>query len=244
MNADETLNQEWASIAEAWIRVMNDDEDPHRAGLLDEWMMRAVGDVAGLRVVDLGCGEGRFCRMLAERGASVVGIDPIARFIEHANAHKVGDETYVLGDAQCLDSVADNSFDLAVSYVSLVDMPDFASAVSEAHRVLRCGGRFIVCNLQPMNTAANCWMNDGTGAKLHFKLDSYFDESSREMAMRGGKVKNFHRTLSTYINGFLGAGFRLDGIREPKPSPEQVAKWPKIADNLRVPYFIIYLLGK
>ena len=217
-----------------------EEGDPHREGLLDQWMLEAVGSVKGLKVIDLGCGEGRFCRMLAERGANVTGIDFIPQFIKYASAHKVGNETYLIGDVQKLSQYVDQSFDLAVSYVTLVDMPDFRSAILEAYRVLRTGGHFVVCNVQPMSTAGNCWVKDGDGVKLHFRLDDYFDESERAM----GSLTDFHRTLSTYINTFLGAGFRLDGIREPKPSPEQLERYPDVADFLRVPHFIIYLLSK
>ena len=64
------------------------------------------------------------------------------------------------------------------------------------------------------------------------------------MPIRGHSPTNFHRTLSSYVSSFLDAGLVLEGIREPRPSPEQVAKYPGLDDNLRVPYFIIYLLSK
>jgi hypothetical protein len=95
-----------------------------------------------------------------------------------------------------------------------------------------------------MSTAGNQWVKDENGNKLHFKLDNYFDESLREMRFQGHSVWNFHRTLATYLNCFAGTGFALEGIREPKPSPEQLARYPEVDDNLRVPYFIIYLLRK
>jgi SAM-dependent methyltransferase len=234
-----SCQNEWESFAEEWIQKMRDG-DPHRVGLLDEWMLDAIGIVGGLRIIDLGCGEGRFCRMLAERGAAVTGVDFVPAFIEYASAHNVGDETYLVGDIQDLNQVPDESFDLAVSYVSLVDVPDLTRAVGEAYRIVRSGGRFIVCNLQPMSTAGNCWIKDESGRKLHFRLDNYFDESARAM----GSITDYHRTLSTYINTFLEIGFRLEGIREPKPSPNQLERYPEIDDLLRVPHFIIYLLRK
>ena len=122
-------------------------------------------------------------------------------------------------------------------------MPNLQLAVKEAHRVLKPGGRFIVCNLLPMVTAGNGWIKHWS-EKLHFKLDDYFEESLRTMPMFGHELSSFHRTLSSYVNTFLGAGFVLEGLREPKPSPEQVAKYPDIEDNLRVPLFVIYLLRK
>ncbi len=239
----EQLRGEWAAIADTWIDVTSSGRNEYREGLLDSWMLDAVGEVSGRHVVDLGCGEGRFSRMMAERGARVTGVDLCRRFIEYASAHRVADEDYVEGDMEDLGGVADGRSDLALSYVSLVDVPDFRNVVKEAYRVLRPGGRFIVCNLQPMTTAANGWIKFGK-EKLHFKLDDYFDEGVRAMPIHGHELTNFHRTLSSYLNSFLDAGFMLEGIREPKPSPQQIAQYPGVADNLRVPYFIIYLLRK
>jgi hypothetical protein len=95
-----------------------------------------------------------------------------------------------------------------------------------------------------MVTAGNRWLRDARGEKVCFYLDNYFDESSRVMPMSGGKVNNMHRTLATYINGFVGAGFVLERIDEPYPSPKQLEQCPSNADILRVPLFVIYQLRK
>ena len=236
------LRTEWADMAETWIGDHAGGRDNHREGLLDSWMLEAAGEVSSLDVIDLGCGEGRFSRMLAERGAKVTGVDMVERFIAFADGSRVGNETYLLGDMEDL-SLAAETFDVAVSYVTLVDVVDFRSAITEAFRVLRQGGRFLVCNLQPMVTAGNGWIKHGND-KLHFKLDDYFDEGTRAMPFPQGTITNFHRTLSSYTNTFLETGFVLEGIREPKPSLPDVQRTPGLTDNLRVPYFIIYLLRK
>ncbi len=241
MELKEQLRAQWSEMAEKWIGVIGDEVN--RVGLLDTWMLDAVGDVSGLDVIDLGCGEGRFSRMLAQCGANVVGLDLCERFIEFARANRARDEDYHLGDMEDLSAFPDSRFDLAISYITLVDVLDYERAIREAYRVLRPGGRLVACNLQPMVTAGNGWIKHGS-TKLHFKLDDYFDEGLRPMPMLGREFTNFHRTLSSYINAFLEAGFALEGLCEPKPSPEQVAHYPDIADNLRVPLFIIYLLRK
>jgi hypothetical protein len=123
-------------------------------------------------------------------------------------------------------------------------VPDFRRAIAQAFRVLRDGGRFVVCNLAPMVTAGNTWVRNGDGTKLHFRLDDYTDEGVRETLMVGARLTKFHRTLSSYVNAFLDAGFVLDGLREPVPNAEQLAREPTNDDLLRVPLFIIYLLRK
>ena len=240
----EELKEQWSKIADDWIGSNVSGRDIHRVGLLDAPMLEAIGDVNGKKVIDLGCGEGRFCRMLAKKGAVITGVDSCQQFIHSADNKRVADEEYILGDIEDLNQFEDGFFDLVISYVVLVDLFDFEQSIKEAYNVLKPGGRFIVCKLQSMNTAANSWFRDENNKKLHFKLDNYFDEGPREMPFFGSFVTNFHRMLSSYINCFLKTGFILEGIEEPKPTAEQLAKFPDLDDNMRLPYFIIYLLRK
>ncbi len=238
------LRAEWKAFAPTWIQRIRNRKDDSREHLLDEWMLDAVGGVRGLDVIDIGCGEGRFSRMLAEYGARVTGIDLCELFIEAAKEAKVKDERYEVGDMEQLASIADESFDLAVAYLSFVDSFDLSAAPKSAHRVLRPGGKLIVCNLAPMVTAGNGWIREPSGKKITYYLDNYFDESKRAMPMNGYVIHNFHRTLGTCINTFLKAGFVLEEIREPYPSEKQLIDCPANSDILRVPLFIIYLLRK
>lgn len=238
------LRAEWNAFAPAWIQRIRTRGDDSREYLLDEWMLNAVGDVRGLHIIDIGCGEGRFSRMLTQRGAHVTGIDLCDPMIEAANAARINDERYEVADMEHLTGIADESFDLAVAYLSFIDSFNLAAAVRSAHRVLRRGGKLIVCNLSPMVTAGNYWLRDEAGNKTSFYLDNYFDESKRAFPMNRHVIHNFHRTFSTCINTFLTANFTLEEIREPYPSQAQLAACPANADNLRVPLFIIYMLRK
>ena len=149
MELDRRLRTQWTESAQDWIET----DQAIRTGMLDTWVLRALGDVSGKTVIDIGCGEGRFCRLLAKLGATVTGIDITEALIERARDLGGAGETYMVGDAEDLAGVEDDSFDLAVSYIVLVDLLDYRRSIGEAYRVLKPGGRFIVCNVHPMRSA-------------------------------------------------------------------------------------------
>jgi SAM-dependent methyltransferase len=242
------LQGEWEAFSAEWIARSEAHADVAREGLLDEWMLDLIGDVSDADVIDLGCGEGRFCRMLAARGARTLGVDLQPVFIDYANSRKGPTETYRLADMQSLDGVANAAFDVAVSYISLVDVPDEHAAIQEAFRVLSPGGRFLVANLSPMSTAwtdGGPWHRDDAGRKLHYVLDGYATEGPRRMTFSSGhQLTNYHRMLSTTVNAFFDAGFELKRIHEPLPTRAQLARVPDNEDLFRVPIFMIYELVK
>jgi ubiquinone/menaquinone biosynthesis C-methylase UbiE len=208
-------------------------------------MIEACGDVRGLRVLDCGCGEGRFCRMLVDRGAEqVVGVDFCPPMIIAAARVAIGKGHYVLADVQDLRFIRDNTFDLAVSYLNQCDLPDFEANSREVFRLLRPGGRFIIANLHPMRSAVGGWLRAEDGAKLHVILDRYFDEGNRRWKMLGLDFTNFHRTLSTYIRAYRQIGFAIEEIIEPTLAPDNLQRFPELDDELRVPNFVVVVLGK
>lgn len=240
MGLKQQLRTQWTEHVQDWIQ----QDQSVRTGMLDSWMLETLGDVNSRRVLDIGCGEGRFCRVLAGLGARVTGIDLTEPLIEQANGLASESETYLVGNAEDLVGVEDECFDLAVSYIVLVDILDWWRSIQAAWRVLRPGGRFIVCNIHPMRMAQpNGWVKQGD-RKLFYAVDDYTDEGPRAFEWWGETFINMHRTLSSYISAFLEAGFVLEGLQEPIPSDAQLAANPSFADEFRVPNFIIYALRK
>lgn len=236
------LEDQWTDAVDDWIG----QDQSVRTGMLDSWMLDALGDVAGRRVLDIGCGEGRFCRLLAGLGADVTGVDLTEGLIEKALQLASGGETYLVGNAEELADIDDESFDIAVSYIVLVDLDDYRASITASRRVLKPGGRFIVCNIHPMRSASSNftgWIRDYE-RKLFYPLDNYTEEGPREFHWWGKTFINMHRTLSSYVAAFLGAGFLLEGLREPTPSDAQLAENPHFDDEFRAPNFIIFELRK
>ncbi len=239
------LKSEWEALAPAWIDRTRHQGDAHREGLLDEYMLAACGEVDGLSILDSGCGEGRFCRLLAERGAAeVIGVDLCEPLIDAAQKLPMDGLSYRVGDAEDLSDIGTGSLDLVVSYLNQCDLPQFERNNEAAYRILKKNGRFIVANLHPMRSAVGGWKKDANGRKEHAIVDHYFEEGQRSWKMLDVDFTNFHRTLATYMNAFLKTGFRLEKLVEPRPTAEQMQQYPDIEDEDRVPNFIIYILRK
>jgi hypothetical protein len=109
-------------------------------------LLEIVGQVSGLEVVDIGCGEGHLTRALAALGARVTGCDPFMPETDWT-AHKNGSYRLVKASADALP-IADASADLVLFVFSLHHVPaaSLDAAVAEARRVLRPSGRLYVAD--------------------------------------------------------------------------------------------------
>jgi ubiquinone/menaquinone biosynthesis C-methylase UbiE len=246
MNTNQAdLRQEWIRLAPTWIKQARERTMASRDGLLDRPMLEACGDVRGSAVLDSGCGEGRFSRILVERGAErVLGIDACEPMIHAARELQSAKESYRVTDAEDLSFLEDRSFDLAISYLNQCDLLDFKANTREVFRVLKLGGRFVVANVHPMRSATGTWQTSEDGSKQHAVLDNYFEEGERHWKMLECDFTNFHRTLSTYVKGFREPGFLIHDIIEPTVDANGLARFPDLADEKRVPNFIIFVLIK
>jgi ubiquinone/menaquinone biosynthesis C-methylase UbiE len=109
-------------------------------------LVETVGQVSGLEIVDVGCGEGHLTRALAALGARVTGCDPFMPETDWT-AHKSGSYRLVTASADALP-MADATADLVLFVFSLHHVPaaKLDAAIAEARRVLRPSGRLYVAD--------------------------------------------------------------------------------------------------
>jgi len=228
----------WTSSAEAWIALQGEEGDASRREVLDPALEPILGNVAGKEIIDVGCGEGRYCRILASKGAKVTGIDPTPSFIELAKQrHSEG--AYLEGRAEDLP-FSDSSFDVVVSYVALVDIPDDLAAIREMARVCRQGGQVVVATISNLASTSAEWVKDGGGRRLYRTVDRYMECFSMWVAWKGIEIENYHRPLSRTLQAHLDAGLELTHFLEPLPAPDS----PYYADEFRVPTFQVMAFRK
>ena len=225
----------WEASAAAWTRFV-DEGDLNRTYLLDPVMLGLCGEVSGQLVLDVGCGEGRFGRLLQARGAHVVAIDPTPSLIREASARSLGEVRCARASAGQLPFKS-GAFDLIVSYVMLVDVPDLVAAISEMARCLRPGGMLAMSNLSFMS-AGDGWIRDENNLRLHYPVDRYFEERPLELEWQGISIVNWHRPLQAYMQAFLRSGLLLRDFIEPFPPDDSLRDDPRYEDWYRAPNFV------
>ena len=208
-----------------------------------EWpyLQSLFPDFRGKRVLDLGCGFGGLCRYVSEHGAaSVVGVDSSTRMLEEAKARTVQTNIeYQLGSMTEFESPP-ASFDVVLSTLALHYVENVEPLFRRVADVLVQGGAFVMSFEHPMFTARaeQSWFEQD-GKRLHWPVDGYQDEGERRTNFMGGDVLKYHRTTATYLNALIDAGFVIQRLIEPWPSPEQLALHPGWVDESRRPMFML-----
>lgn len=183
-----------------------------------------AGDVAGRRILDVGCGAGPLFESLRDRGALVTGVDPSTKMLELARK-RLGDGA-ALQQADLNDPLpfADDSFDDAVACLVLHYLEDWSAPLAELRRVLVPGGRLIVAVNHPIVYKLS--YPDRSYFTTHAYAEEYtFSGQSVELAL-------WHRPLPAITSAFTQAGFRIAVISEPAPAPGAHERFP---DQVKTP---------
>jgi SAM-dependent methyltransferase len=192
-----------------------------------EWQtVRAMlPEMAGRRVVDLGCGFGWFCRWAREAGAAeVLGLDVSANMLARARETTSDPAiTYRQADLETLELPA-GSFDLAYSSLTLHYLENLAGPFAMVRRALVPGGSFVFSAEHPLYTEPG---------------PDYLDEGPRTTDWLAEGVVKQHRTLATYLNLLIAAGFAIRRVEEWGPTREEIAAHPEWKIDHRRPSFLL-----
>ena len=208
-----------------------------------EWpALRAMlPPMQGLKVVDLGCGYGWFCRWASEQGAhSVLGLDVSQKMLDQARSTtSASNIRYEHTDLERLDLPAD-SFDLAYSSLALHYIKDLPGLFATIHTALKPGSRFVFSIEHPIFMAPRHpgWITDAEGCKS-WPVDGYQREGERVTNWLADSVIKQHRTLGTLLNTLIEAGFSIQHVNEWGPTDAQMTAHPALADERERPMMLL-----
>lgn len=246
----------WNENAEAWTYLARRGRDVTRDHLNTPAFLAMLPDVSGLRGLDVGCGEANNTRLVAQRGATMAGIDSSEIFIQHCieaeKENPLGIQFRIASGDQL--PFEDNCFDFVMATMFLMDVPEPQKCIREAFRVLKSGGFFQFSITHPcFQTRRWQWVKEnakkvgvvcgdyfqGAQGEIHTWTFTHSSESEkRELA--DFKVPTYYFTLSDWLNWLIETGFTMERFCEPTVGPDTIAKfpgldgWDKIAGYLHV----------
>lgn len=208
-----------------------------------EWpaLQALLPELTDVRVMDLGCGFGWFSRWAADAGAaSVLGVDVSIKMLDRAKADTTATNvTYQRSD---LDDfvAADDSCDSIFSSLTFHYVKDLDRLLSMAARAITTNGSLVFSVEHPIYSAPSSQSFEvGANSQRIWPLDNYLVEGERITRWFVDGVRKEHRTLATYVNAVIDAGFRVDRIVEWGPTAAEVSAHPERADDLDRPWFLL-----
>jgi malonyl-CoA O-methyltransferase len=200
-----------AGAYDAWAAVYDTDANRTR-DLAATVLRRAPVNVAGRRVLEIGCGTGANTEWLAERSASVLAVDFSGEMLRRAEA-RVRAETvrFVAHDLRSAWPLPDGSVEVVIAMLVLEHVESLLPVFAESARVLASGGEVFVSELHPMRQLA--------GQQAEFA-----HPKTREPV----RVPAFLHETSEYVNAGLAAGFEVTHLGEwrdpeaPRPAPPRL----------------------
>lgn len=208
-----------------------------------EWpsIRRLLPDLNGLRIVDLGCGYGWFCRWARENGAGeVLGIDVSERMLARARAMTQDDAiTYARADLEEPD-LPEASFDLAYSSLVFHYVVHLRELFAAVRRALLPGGHLVFSIEHPIFMAPRRpgWIVDSEGRRS-WPVDGYLVEGPRTTNWLTEGVVKQHRTMGTTLDTLIDVGFTIAHVEEWGPTDEQIAELPELTEERDRPPFLI-----
>ncbi len=180
--------------------------------------LRLIGQLGGKRILDLGCGAAQSSIAFAKQGATAVGVESSPE--QMALARRLVERERVRvelhqGDLADLAFLRAESIDVAFSAYALALVEDVGRVFRQVHRVLKVGSPLVVSLPHP----AYDMIDDDNPGQAPTVYRSYFDQSPMTEVADGVDVITYHHTITELHTALMRAGYRVDTILEPQPTP-------------------------
>lgn len=225
----EDIIEEWDKNAESRHMQIISKIDLSYNKVLVPTLIKLLGDIRQMKIIDIGCGSGVLTNKLARKGAIVVGVDPSKEMIRIANKEygTVKGIKFHNQSIQKFSSTINTKFDLAVSNMSLITIENLQTVMDSTYSLLKPKGKFI------FNITHPCFWNQ----YRQYESDKTFQYMT-EHAQKGkfiitkdstglkSPTTHFHRPLERYFECLSRASFVIEELVEPLPNPSDMKLYP------------------
>ncbi len=200
-------------------------------------MRKAVGEVKGLKIFEVGCGPGILAEYLVHEGAKVVGFDVSPKMIELARERNPKNATFFVADGAQhlpLGTEYNAQFDMAVASLAIDYIKDWSTPLFEVHRLLKPKAKFIFTIQHPL------------GSWNWYRPECAFGVQYVEATWKGFNdepvvMPDYYRSFEEVITPLITAGFKILKVEDLKPidalrtlDPYKFGKFMKLASFMCV----------
>ncbi len=210
----------WGSEADWYADHLAEDDTYHAKVVLPN-VLRIIDPKKGMKVFEIGCGEGYFSRELAKKGATVTASDISPELIA-IGKKKGGGVTYRVSNAEDLSWATPSEYDVALAVLTIQNMERIDMVMKGVARALKNEGRFVFVLNHPVVRVpkASQWDFDEEKKVQYRRLDGYLSGKKVQIDMHPGKggkksvTYSFHRSLQEYMKILRTAGFCITRLEE------------------------------
>ncbi len=204
----------WDEVAADYHKTVGETGDSYHRTNVNPVIFDILGDIKGHSVLDLACGQGYLSRILARKGASVIGVDLSEKMLEIARDSEESEPLgvkYICCSSASMPEISDDSIHCIVSTFGFHDIKEIESTIDECNRVLKEEGKLVFAIPHPFTYARREKDEEGYFLKMRHYM------SIREIPhpkYKDTEVVAYHRPLSYYFEKIFSVGFQMIAFRE------------------------------
>ncbi|MEW8986357.1 MAG: class I SAM-dependent methyltransferase [Bacillus sp. (in: firmicutes)] len=207
-------------------------------------LLELLGDVAGKRILDLGCGDAEIGVELLQRGgASYLGVEGSSKMAEAAVGNLEGTIGQVVHSSIEEWQPLPEQYDFVISRFVLHYLADLSSVFKKVYDSLVPGGKLIFSVQHPVLTSSTK-SAEGSGKRTDWVVDDYFNQGERVEPWIGKKVIKYHRTVEEYFKLLLATGFMVEDLSEGTPRVHNFSSPEEYERRMRIPLVLMISCSK
>jgi ubiquinone/menaquinone biosynthesis C-methylase UbiE len=244
-----TMPTDWGAVADWYDELVGESGSEFHRHVVLPGVMRLLPLAAGQSFLDIACGQGVLCRLMASRGVNCTGVDAAADLVRIARdrAGQVtaataaaggtppGSQTYQVADARDLLSMPAEAFDAAACVLAIQNIHPIAPVFQGVRRALKQGGAVVLVMMHPAfrSPKETSWGWDEQAKVQYRRVDKYLLPRKHPIVTHPGKKTGeytwtFHKPLQEYVGGLAKAGLLVDALEE-WPSHKTSTSGPRAA---------------